>query len=345
MELMWMISMRVPTNTISRTIFGCLSSEVYAWSRFFREVAGYKEDHDPIQLGGYNKVVEGDGMFVLATRKGGVGRWHSKEHIYVVVERGTRKIRRKVVKDKSATVLSVFDHHIVDGSIFMCDPGKENQHFKTLSSVAEVYEIPGPIHVDLNNRFKNTQTVEGSHAEPKMRLRLGRGLRRHNLQAVMDFEDFVRNRTDGTPQDIFKHLGSAAFLYISIKHDDVPRTSLISKALRPDHIEPIQNLTRTLIKKLCTDSVYRRAKIFDVASSFLISTCVTSSTNSIVGEYRAALIYEQSIYWGSTAMESPFSLDTIRVFCTCKYYNKETITHGLCCKHIIGQLRRVLHLS
>ena len=234
---------------------------------------------------------------------------------------------------------------LIHGSIFMCDPGKENQHFKTLSSVAEVYEIPGPIHVDLGNRFKNTQTVEGSHAEPKMRLRLGRGLRRHNLQAVMDFEDFVRNRTDGTPHDIFKHLGSAAFLYLSIKHDDVARTSLISKALRPDHIEPIQSLTRTLIKKLCTDSVYRRAKIFEAASSFLISTSVTTSTNSIVGEYRAALIYEQSIFWGTTAMESPFSLDTIRVFCRCKYYNKETVTHGLFCKHIIGQLRRVVHLS
>ena len=202
LELMSMTSMRVPVTTISRSIFGCLSSEVYAWSRFFREVAGYKEDHDPIQLGGHNKVVEGDGMFVLATRKGGVGRWHSKEHIYAVVERGSRKIRRKVVKDKSATVLSVFDKHILQGTIFMCDPGKENQHFKTLSSIANVYEIPGPIHVDLGNRYKNTQTVEGSHAEPKMRLRLGRGLRRHNLQTVMDLEDFIRNRTDGTPQDI-----------------------------------------------------------------------------------------------------------------------------------------------
>ena len=79
-------------------------------------------------------------------------------------------------------------------------------HFKSLSAVSQVYEIPGPIHVDLGNRFRNTQTVEGSHAEPKMRLRLGRGLRRHNLQGVMDFEDFIRNRTDGTPQDILKTL-------------------------------------------------------------------------------------------------------------------------------------------
>ena len=129
-----------------------------------------------------------------------------------------------------------------------------------------MYEIPGPIHVDLSNRFKNTQTVEGSHAAPKMRLRLGRGLRRHNLQSVMDFEDFVQNRTNGTPQDIFKNLGSAACLYLSIKHDEVPRTSLISSALRKDHIEPIMALSIAQIKKLCTESVYRKVNIFELSS-------------------------------------------------------------------------------
>ena len=85
--------------------------------------------------------------------------------------------------------------------------------------------------------------------------------------------------------------------------------------------------------------------MFEVTYSFLISICVDTSTNSIVGEYRAALIYKQSICGGSTGLDSPFSLDTIRVFCTCKYYNKETVNHGLCCKHIIGQMRRVIYLS
>ena len=33
------------------------------------------------------------------------------------------------------------------------------------------------------------------------------------------------------------------------------------------------------------------------------------------------------------------------VFCSCKYFNKETVQHGCCCKHIIGQLRRLLHRS
>ena len=92
----------------------------------------------------------------------------------------------------------------------------------------------------------------------KMRLRLGRGLRRHNLQSVLDFEDFVYNCTNGTPQHIFKILGSATVLYHSIKHDNVERSSLISTRLRQDHIEPIENLSIGLIKQLCTDSVYRK---------------------------------------------------------------------------------------
>ena len=262
-----------------------------------------------------------------------------------MVERGARKIRRKVVKDKSASVLSVFDQHILPNTTFMCDPGKENEHFKSLSAISNVYEIPGPIHVDLSNRFRNTQTVEGSHATPKMRLRLGRGLRRHNLQSVMDFEDFVYNRTNGTPQDIFRNLGSAAMHYVTLKHDNVKRSSLISTALRPDNVEHIENLTIGMVRELCTDSVYVKAKIFRVRTSALISTNVDKIGNSIVGEFRSALIYDQSIRWGASEPQAPFSLDTISVFCSCKYFNKETIHSGFCCKHIIGQLRRVLYLS
>ena len=116
------------------------------------------------------------------------------------------------------------------------------------------------------------------------------------------------------------------------------RTSLISTALRDDHIEAIVNLSILLIKKLGTESVYRRANIFKVKTANLISTNVNRSKNSIVGEFRAALIYKQSICWNSSNIETPFNLVTIRVFCTSKYYTKETIQHGRCCKHIIGQL-------
>ena len=161
----------------------------------------------------------------------------------------------------------------------------------------------------------------------------------------MDFEDFIKNRTDSTPQDIFKKLGSAALLYLSTSHNDVPRTSLISTALRYDHIEPIENLNRRLIRNLCTASVYAKAKIFECRTSKLISTNVDRRANTIEGEFRSALIYDQSIRWGISSEESRFSLETILVYCTCKYYNKETVVHGLCCKHIIGQLRRVIYLS
>ena len=47
------------------------------------------------------KMVEGDRMFVGGKRKCGIGRYQSKEYVYVCLERGSRKIRRIVVRDKS----------------------------------------------------------------------------------------------------------------------------------------------------------------------------------------------------------------------------------------------------
>ena len=97
--------------------------------------------------------------------------------------------------------------------------------------------------------------------------------------------------------------------------------------------------------KSSTDSVFRKANIFTVQASKLISTYVEKSKNSIEGEFRSGMIYEQSIRWGRSDVQVPFSLSTIIVFCSCKYFNKETVQHGFCCKHIIGQLRRVLHMT
>ena len=75
----------------------------------------------------------------------------------------------------------------------MCvDPRLENTFFKTLSAIVKLHEIPGPIDVDPNDPSKHTQTVERSHSTIKMRLRLGRGLHRHNLQAVLNFEDLYK---------------------------------------------------------------------------------------------------------------------------------------------------------
>ena len=38
-------------------------------------------------------------------------------------------------------------------------------------------------------------------------------------------------------------------------------------------------------------------------------------------------------------------LSTINVYCECKFYAKETIMSGKCCKHIRGQLRRAVYFS
>ena len=112
-----------------------------------------------------------------------IGRRVSKEHDYVIIERGKRKIRRLVVKDKSADVLQVFDKHLLPNTEIMVDPGTENNHFKNIELIRSLHEIPGPIHINSDNPFENTQTVESSHSGIKMRLRLGRGLHRHHLQA------------------------------------------------------------------------------------------------------------------------------------------------------------------
>ena len=47
-------------------------------------------------MGGPGVVVEGDGTFVIGKRKNAVGRMRSKEHVYVITQRGSRKIRRIV---------------------------------------------------------------------------------------------------------------------------------------------------------------------------------------------------------------------------------------------------------
>ena len=58
-----------------------------------------------------------------------------------------------------------------------------------------------------------------------MRLRLERGLHQHNLQAVLDFEDFVWNRTDGSPANVSKKLGDAARAYVPSPVCDSKRIS------------------------------------------------------------------------------------------------------------------------
>ena len=111
-------------------------------------MAGYKEDKIPIEMRSPIIVSEGDGMFVIGKQNCGVGRWHSKQHIYVVTEWGLRKTRRKVVENKAVRVLEVFSTHILEGTVIMVDLGQENTYFDQSPLVEEVFKIPGPIHVD-----------------------------------------------------------------------------------------------------------------------------------------------------------------------------------------------------
>ena len=76
-------------------------------------MTGYYEDKFIVQMGGPGKIVGGDGIFLIGKRKCGVGRMHSKEHVYVCIERNSRKIRRIVVRDKSASSLNVFRKYIL----------------------------------------------------------------------------------------------------------------------------------------------------------------------------------------------------------------------------------------
>ena len=348
-EILWKLACRTPMKLIPVLVFGKVTSEVNARVAFFRDVAGYWEDKHPVKMGGVGKMVEGDGMFVIGKRKCGVGRYHSKEHVYVCLERGSRKIRRIVVKDKSAEALFMFKKHILPNTEMCTDPGKENMYFKNLNAIVDLHEIPGPIHVDPHDPSKHTQSVERSHSTVKMRLRLGRGLHRHNLQAVLDFEDFVHNRTNGSPADIFKKLGDAATVYVSTPDCDIERVSNLAYALPVDDVDTIEGIDLCEIKKLCSVSIFRKAKRYEVKNSQIIRTQTSSKRNCIVGQYRAARIHEQSITWGlcneTTEASMPFDLKTVKVFCTCKYFEKMTRSSGMFCTHIAGQLRRTIYLT
>ena len=120
---------------IPRLVFGHTKSEYHGWITFFRDVAGQIEDSDIMLMGGPGAVVEADGTQVIGKRKNGLGRMVCKEHVYVITERGHRKIRRLVVKDKSADVLQVFDKHILPDTEITVDPGTENNHFKNLELI------------------------------------------------------------------------------------------------------------------------------------------------------------------------------------------------------------------
>ena len=200
-------------------------------------------------------------MLVIGKRKCGVGRYHSKEHVYVCTQRGSRKIRRIVVKNKSAKVLEVFAPHILPNTEMCVDSGTENEYFRSLNNIVTLHDIPGPIHYNRNSPTYHTQTVETSHSGIKMRLRLGRGLHRHNLQAVLDFEDFMYNRTNGDPADIFKKLGDTTKLYLDTVDTETVRKSVNAIQLPDDDVRGNVGLCHNHIQQLCkTTTIYEKTK-------------------------------------------------------------------------------------
>ena len=231
------------------------------------------------------------------------------------------------------------------------DPRTENTFFDNLPAVTIWHKIPGPIHVDSDDPDENTQTVERSHSGVKMRLRSGRGVYRHNLQSIMDLEDFISNRTTGKPSSIFKRLGNAATLYCSVIDNSTIRASNIPFLLATDHFGYVEGLTLTKIKTMCTEAVFNKSKRFEVLKSSIISTQVNSGRNTIDGEFRAAIIYDQHVTWNNILHPtySSFNLQTLKATCSCKYYLKVTIyqlSHEVkYCYHIIGQLRRVIFVN
>ena len=146
----------------------------------------------------------------------------------------------------------------------MVDDGQENVFSDHSPIIDNVFKIPGPIHIDPVDQTKHTQRVESSHSGPKMRLRLARGLTRHNLQAWLDFEDFVFNRSDGTPCSVFKALGDATRMYSSAYDDSIIRTSTISEMLTPDALHPIPGLSALAVRQLCTNRVWRTTSQYQI---------------------------------------------------------------------------------
>ena len=108
--------------------------------------------------------------------------------------------------------------------------------------------------------------------------------------------------------------------------------------------EVIEGLTLSKLKSICSKSVFEKTKRFEVKRSSIISTQVSKSGNWITGTYRAVKIYRQSISWGDKTginVCQEYNRETLEVFCECKFFCKQGRYSGKCCKHIVGQMRRV----
>ena len=154
------------------------------------------------------------------------------------------------------------------------------------------------------------------------------------------------NRTDGTPQDVFKKLGDAATEYVQTVDLHTLRNSCIPDRLAPDALHPVFGLSSAFIKTLCSTSVYKKAKRFEVKTSNLLCTQVDLQKNLITGSYKAVKIYDQRITWGNnTNHQVPFSPANLMIRCQCAFFKKKPAARVNCCKHVIGHLRRIIYIS
>ena len=87
-------------------------------------------------------------------------------------------------------------------------------------------------------------------------------------------------------------MGDATKTYCSTT-ESVARLSNIPLLLGTDHFEKVEGLTITGIQSICTNSIFNKAKRYEVVKSNIISAQVYPITNTIEGEFRAARIHDQ----------------------------------------------------
>ena len=103
------------------------------------------------------------------------------------------------------------------------------------------------------------------------------------------------------------------------------------------------------IQTLCSDSVFEKSKRYETKNSIIFRTQSSADRNCINGQFKGARYHEQSVSWGRDVdhldEQQDFTLQSIKVYCTCKFFVNETTNTGLCCSHIVGHLRRVVYLT
>ena len=103
----------------------------------------------------------------------------------------------------------------------------------------------------------------------------------------MDLEDFIWNRTDGSPQDIFKKIADIAAIYVRVTDTTTIRHSSVAVKLCDDVFGCPVGLTLRVVQEMCSQSIFEKAARYEVSCSSIISTQCFPAKNTILGEFRA----------------------------------------------------------